>query len=219
VLWDLSHSAGVFDLDLSGAGADFAVGCGYKYLNGGPGAPAWLHVARRWQDAFRSPLQGWLGHARPFDFSSDFQPAPGILRGQCGTPPILSLAALAEGVAAFDGVDLKTLREKAMRLGDLFLALVDQRCGDAGLEPACPRDAGVRGAQVSLRHPQAYAICQALIERGVIGDFRAPDVVRFGFAPLYVGYADVWDAVERLVEVMATAAWREPRYAVRAAVT
>jgi kynureninase len=218
-LWDLSHSAGVFELDLSGAGADLAVGCGYKYLNGGPGAPAYLYVAARHHEAFRSPLQGWLGHARPFAFVEAYEPAPGVLRAQCGTPPILSLAALEEGVATFDGVDLRAVRDKAIGLGDLFLGLIDQRCAEAGFVRACPRDGARRGAQVGLKHPNAWEICRALTERGVIGDFRAPDVVRFGFAPLYVGYADVWDAVDRLAGVMATAAWREPRFAARAAVT
>ena len=218
-LWDLSHSAGAVPVDLGGAGADLAVGCGYKYLNGGPGAPAFLYVARRWQEALRSPLQGWLGHAAPFAFEPEYRPAPGIERFQCGTPPVLSLAALDAALELFEGVDLAGLRAKSMALGDQFLELVDQECAGLGLEVACPRDAERRGSQVSLRHPEGYAIVQALIARGVIGDFRAPDVLRFGLAPLYLRFVDLWEAVRHLRAVLETGEWDRPEHRRRAAVT
>jgi kynureninase len=218
-VWDLSHSAGVLDVDLNGAKADFAVGCGYKYLNGGPGAPAYVFAARRWHEAMRTPLSGWLGHAQPFAFVDDYSPAPGIARMACGTPPVLSLVALDEGLNSFDGVEMAALHERTGRLGDLFITLADQRLAALGLEVASPRDWRKRGGQVSLRHPHAYEICQALIARGVIPDFRAPDVARFGLVPMFVRFTEVWDAVGILVEVMASEAWRDPRFAVRTAVT
>ncbi|HEY3813356.1 MAG TPA: kynureninase [Caulobacteraceae bacterium] len=218
-IWDLSHSAGVLDIDLNAANADFAVGCGYKYLNGGPGAPAYVFVATRWHERFTQPLTGWLGHARPFAFIDQYEPAPGLARALCGTPPVLSMIALEAGLATFDGVAMRDVRAKAQSLGDLFLTLVDERLGDHGFTPACPRDGGRRGGQVSLRHPQAYGVCQALIEREVIPDFRAPDVVRFGFAPLYTRHLDVWEAVDRLAGVMAEKAFADSRFRVRNAVT
>ncbi len=218
-IWDLSHTAGVLDADLNGANADLAVGCGYKFLNGGPGAPGYLFVARRWQDQFHQPLTGWLGHARPFAFIDEYEPAPGIARGLCGTPPILSMIGLEAGLKSFDGLAMADVRAKAASLGDLFLALVDQRLSEYGFEPACPRDGHKRGGQVSFRHPQAYGVCQALIEREVVGDFRAPDVVRFGLPPLYVRHIDVWEAVDRMAEVMASGAWESERYKVRTKVT
>ncbi len=212
VIWDLCHSAGAVPVDLGAASADFAVGCGYKYLNGGPGAPAFLYVAERHQEAVSSPLCGWLGHAEPFAFDTTYRPAPGIGRFLCGTPPILSLAALDAGLDSFASVDLAALRAKSMALGDLFLELVDERCAGHGFRHLSPRDAHRRGSQVSLAHPEGYAIIQALIARGVIGDFRAPDVLRFGLAPLYLRYADVWDAVEALRLVMEGREWgREER--------
>jgi kynureninase len=218
-VWDLSHSAGVLDVDLNAAKADLAVGCGYKYLNGGPGAPAYVFVAKRWQEAFQTPLAGWLGHARPFAMIDAYEPAPGIVRAQCGTPPILSLVALEEGVKTFDGVDMSALRARAARLGDLFIALADEHLAGFGLSVASPRDAQRRGGQVSLRHPKGYAICQALIEQGVVPDFRAPDIVRFGLPPTYVRFVDVWDAIERIADVMRSEAWADPRFAKVAAVT
>jgi kynureninase len=214
-LWDLSHSAGVLDVRLDRDGADFAVGCGYKYLNGGPGAPAFLYVAARHHQDFRSPLPGWLGHARPFAFEAGYEPAPGALRGVCGTPPVLSLAALDEALAVFEGVDMAAVQQKAVALGDLFIRLARQRCPELRL--ASP-EAG-RGGHVSLAHPDGYPIMQALIARGVIGDFRSPDVLRFGFAPLYLRHVDVWDAVGGMEEVLRTEVWREPRFQARAAVT
>jgi kynureninase len=219
VLWDLSHSVGAVELFLDRDEVDLAIGCGYKYLNGGPGAPAFLYVARRHQENMHQPLSGWMGHAAPFDFVDDYAPAPGIARQLCGTPAVLSMAALAEGVATFDGIAMAAVREKSRRLGNLFLDLIGQRCPDAGFEIACPRDADRRGSQVALRHAHGYEIVQALIARGVIGDFRAPDIFRFGFVPLYTRYVDVWDAADRLAAIMADASWREERFRVRAAVT
>lgn len=218
-LWDLSHSAGALAVDLNGAGADFAVGCGYKYLNGGPGAPAFLFVARRHQDQAVQPLSGWMGHAAPFAFGDEYRPAPGIRRHLCGTPPILGLSALEEGVAVMARADMGRIREKSSRMGDLFLALVEQMCGPDCFGVISPRDAGIRGSHVSLSHPDGYAIMQALIARGVIGDFRAPDALRFGFTPLYLRHADLWDAVAHLADIMRTGEYRQERFQTKAAVT
>lgn len=218
-LWDLSHSAGVLDVHLNRDGADLAAGCGYKYLNGGPGAPAYLFVARRHQAALRNPLSGWMGHARPFDFIDDYEPAAGIDRWLCGTPPILSLTALDAALDAFDGVDMAQARAKAGALGDLFIERVEARCAAHGLTLVGPRDAGARGGQVSFAHPHGWALMQNLITRGVIGDFRRPDVIRFGFAPLYVRHVEVWDAVEILGEILDSESWREDRFQVVSAVT
>ncbi len=217
ILWDLSHSAGAVELFLNRDHADLAIGCGYKYLNGGPGAPAFLYVARRHQETLQQPLSGWMGHAAPFEFGDDYRPASGILRQLCGTPPVLSMAALAEGVATFDGVAMRDVREKSKALGDLFLALVESRCPE--FEPACARNAEERGSQVSLRHPDGYAIMQALIAREVVGDFRAPDFLRFGLAPLYTRFVDIWDAIDRLSAVMREGAWRDDRFRARKSVT
>lgn len=218
-LWDLSHSAGVLDVDLNRDGADLAAGCGYKYLNGGPGAPAYLFVASRHQAALRNPLSGWMGHARPFDFVDDYAPAPGIGRWLCGTPPILSLTALDAALDAFDGVEMAAARARAGALGDLFIERVEARCAAGGLTLASPREAAARGGQVSFRHPHGWAVMQNLIARGVIGDFRSPDVIRFGFAPLYVRQVDVWDAVEILGEILDSESWRDARFQTVAAVT
>ncbi len=218
-LWDLAHSAGALPVDLNAAGADLAVGCGYKYLNGGPGAPAFLFVAERWQDAARQPITGWLGHAEPFAFDGVYRPAPGVARFLAGTPPVLSLKALEAGVDLALEVDLGALRQKSVALGETFIGLVEARCAGCGLELASPRAAAERGSQASFRHPDGYPIMQALIARGVIGDFRAPDLLRFGLAPLYVSFVDLWDAVEALRQVMAERAWDLPAYQQRAAVT
>ena len=218
-LWDLSHTAGALQVDLNAAGADLAVGCGYKYLNGGPGAPAWLYVARRCQAALRSPVTGWMGHAAPFDFGDDHRPAEGIKAWLTGTPPMLSLLALETGVDQFEGVDLTALEAKAQRLCSLYIELVEDRCAGHGLGLATPRDPAARGSHVAFAHPHAWPIMQAMIERGVIGDFRAPDILRCGFTPLYVGYEDVWRAVEILRDILATGAWRAERFQTRAAVT
>ena len=218
-LWDLAHSAGAVPVELNAAGADLAVGCGYKYLNGGPGAPAFLFVAARWHEQVRQPITGWFGHAQPFAFDTAYRPAPGIARFLAGTPPILSLTALEAGVDVLLQVDQRALRQKATALTDAFIRLVDQRCAGSGLTVASPRAAGERGAQVALRHPEGYPIVQALIARGVIGDFRSPDLLRFGFAPLYVRFVDVWDAVDALRVVMTEGIWDQPAFKQRAAVT
>lgn len=219
MLWDLSHSAGALPVDLNAAGADFAVGCGYKYLNGGPGAPAFLFAAERHQELIQPPLSGWMGHAAPFDFDGDYRPAPGIARNLAGTPSILALAALEEGVDLLLRADMKRLREKSMAMTSLFLDLVEQECADFGFTLACPRDAAERGSQISLHHENGYPIMQALIARGVIGDFRAPDILRFGFAPLYLRYTDIWDAVAALRDILAARGWDKPEFHARAAVT
>jgi kynureninase len=219
-IWDLAHSAGALPVDLSGAEADFAIGCGYKYLNGGPGAPAFVYVAPHAQEEAVQPLTGWFSHARPFAFEPGFAPADGIERFLCGTPPVLSLAALDAALDAWQGVDMNQLRRKSMQLTDFFVAAVEKLCMGYGLELASPRDAGERGSQISFALPEkGYAVMQALIARGVIGDFRAPDIMRFGFAPLYVGFEDCWKAAETLADILATGAWERPEFKSRAAVT
>jgi kynureninase len=234
MIWDLAHSAGAMPIDLYGgsavdAAADFAVGCGYKYLNGGPGAPAFAwahprHTARMDKEGWRQPLSGWLGHAAPFEFTPDYRPAAGMSRFICGTPPVLSLAALECGVDTVLAAErlggLAAIRQKSMGLTDLFIELVESRCAGHDLALVTPRDADDRGSQISIAHETGgYAIMQALIARGVIGDFRAPDILRFGFTPLYTRFVDVWDAVDRLESVLATGEWREGRFQVRSAVT
>jgi kynureninase len=218
-LWDLAHSAGAVPVDLDAAGADLAVGCGYKYLNGGPGAPAFLFVAERWHEQVRQPITGWFGHAQPFAFERAYQPARGITRFLAGTPPILSLKALEAGVDMLLEVERAELRRKSIALTEVFIRLVDERCAGCGFTIASPRAAGERGAQVALSHVEGYAIVQALIARGVVGDFRAPDLLRFGFAPLYVRFVDVWDAVDALRAVMTEGSWDRPAFKQRAAVT
>lgn len=219
VLWDLSHSAGAVAVDLNGANADLAVGCGYKYLNGGPGAPAFLFVAERHQSTLVSPLSGWMGHARPFDFVDEYAPAQGIARFLCGTPPILGLAALEAGVDQLLAADMGTITTKSARMSDLFIDLVRQECAGHGLVLVGPERGAPRGSHVSFRHAEGYAIMQALIARGVIGDFRAPDVLRFGFTPLYLRYEDIWRAVQALKQVLDTASWDRAEHRRRAAVT
>jgi kynureninase len=219
VLWDLAHSAGAFPVPLNDAGADFAVGCGYKYLNGGPGAPAFLYVRRDLQAEAEQPLSGWMGHARPFEFTHRYEPAPGIARHLCGTPPILSLAALDAALDAFDGIDMEAVRRKSVSLMDTFLARVEAEAPSLGLSLASPRDAEQRGSQISYRHPEGYAIMQALIAAGVIGDFRAPDILRFGFTPLCLSHAEAFDAAERLCDVIRSRAFDAPELRRRARVT
>ena len=219
VLWDLSHSAGAVPVDLAGCNADLAVGCGYKYLNGGPGAPAFLYVAKRLQQQLATPLSGWMGHAAPFAFVQDYAPAEGIDRFLCGTPSVLAMAALEQGLALFERVDRAALFAKGRRLGDYYIALMEARCAAMGFTLASPRDGTLRGSHVSHAHPQAWPICRALAARGVVGDFRAPDMLRMGFAPLYTGFADVWHAVDVLADIMATGAWDDPRFHARATVT
>jgi kynureninase len=216
VLWDLSHSVGVVPLRLAADEADMAVGCGYKYLNGGPGAPAFLYVGQHMQTDLRLPLTGWLGHAEPFAFESSYRPATGIARAVVGTPPILSLAALEVGIDIGLEAPIHAIRTKSLKLADLFMALMKQEAGFTALTPTEP---ALRGSQVSFAHPEGYAIMQSLIGRGVIGDFRAPDVLRFGLAPLHVRFVDVWDAVTVLRDVMRGEAWRDPGFQQRRKVT
>lgn len=215
VLWDLSHSAGAVPLQLAADAVDLAVGCGYKFLNGGPGAPAFLSVAPHLQATLRLPLTGWLGHAAPFDFAPSYRPAAGVARTVVGTPPVLSLAALEVGVDLMLAAPMSALREKSQRLTQTFLDLM----AGQGLQPLTPADPARRGSQVAFRHPQGYAIMQALIARGVIGDFRAPDILRFGLAPLYVRHTDIWDAVQQLRAVMQSGEWRRTEFQQRQAVT
>ena len=217
-LWDLCHSAGALALDLDGSGCDLAVGCGYKYLNGGPGAPAFLYVAERLQNELTNPIQGWLGHAEPFAFVDDYRPVDGIARFQTGTPPILALAALDAGLATFDGISMADIAAKSRKLSSLFVSEVEARCGSE-VRLASPRNPGERGSHVVFAHPQGYAVMQALIARNVIGDFRAPDLMRFGFTPLYTRYADVVRAAEILGDILDSGEWDQPRFKQRAKVT
>ena len=215
-VWDLSHSAGAVPLRVDEDGADLAAGCGYKYLNGGPGAPAFMHVRTSLHGEMRNPVPGWLAHAAPFAFEPEFRPASGMASMLSGTPPILQLAALESGLDLWLEVGAGVAREKSIGLTELFIALVEERCwGRGGLTLVSPRDPARRGSQVSFSHPHGYGVVRALAERGVIGDFRAPDVCRFGFASLYTRHVDVWDAVDRLVAVLdagehADARWSEP---------
>jgi kynureninase len=217
-VWDLSHSAGAIELDLNGTGSDLAVGCGYKYLNGGPGAPAFVYVADALQDQLHPPLQGWMGHAEPFAFDDDYRPASGILRFLTGTPSILSLAALEAGLDTFDGVSMRDVSAKARALTQLFVDEVERRCGSE-VTLASPRDPTKRASHVCFAHPEGYAVMQALIARGVIGDFRAPDLMRFGFAPLYNSFAEAARAAEILAEILERREWDQPRFRERARVT
>jgi kynureninase len=216
-IWDLAHSAGAIPVDLSGADADFAVGCTYKYLNGGPGAPAFIYVAPRHADQARPALSGWLGHEKPFAFDLSYRPGEGIDRMRVGTPPILALAALDAALDAWDGVEMAAVREKSIALCDLFIAEVEARC--PALTLASPRDGKRRGSQVSFLHEEGYAIMQALIARGVIGDFRAPNAIRFGFTPLYIGKREVVSAVDVLADIMDNRLWDAPEFKQRGLVT
>ncbi len=230
MLWDLAHSAGAVPVDLNGAGADYAVGCGYKYLNGGPGAPAFVWVNPRHAERFWQPLAGWWGHATPFEFTPDYRPAAGIARYQCGTQPMISLAALECGVDTLLVAEahggMAALRRKSLALTDLFIDQVKARCDGHGLGLATPLDHARRGSQVCLtRDEGAYAIVQALIARGVVGDYRAgdgerhKDILRFGFTPLYIGFEDVWNAVEHLRQVLESGEWQRPEFNTQQAVT
>lgn len=219
VVWDLSHSGGAVELDLNGVNADFAIGCGYKYLNGGPGAPGYIFVAERHLATFKQPLSGWFGHEAPFAMRDDFAPAMDIRRALTGTPSVVATQLLSVGLDTFAGTTMAELRVKSVALTQLFIELVESRLPDAGFELVSPRDADQRGSQVAFAHPEGYAITQALIDRGVIGDFRAPDILRFGFAPLYVRFTDVWDSVECLKDIMENNLWDQPKYQERHAVT
>jgi kynureninase len=218
-IWDLAHSAGAIPVDLAGAHADFALGCTYKYLNGGPGAPAFLYVRPGLQDEVQPPLAGWWGHASPFTFDLDYRPAPGIIRNQCGTQPILSLAALDAALDVWDDVDMQVVRWKSLALCSLFIDLVTARLGAHGVSVAGPQDMAARGSHVSIHHEQGYAVMQALIAANVVGDFRAPDMMRFGFTPLYTSFTDVWDAVDILARILETRQWDQPQFMARKAVT
>ncbi|HEU4704411.1 MAG TPA: kynureninase [Sphingomicrobium sp.] len=217
-LWDLSHSAGALELHLDSDQCDLAVGCGYKYLNGGPGAPAFLFVAGRLQAELRSPLPGWMGHAEPFAFEPEHRPAEGIARFLTGTPSIVALAALDSGLDSFAGIAMADVEAKSRALSQAFIAEVEARCGGE-VTLASPSDPAARGSHVSFAHPNAYAVVQALIERRVIGDFRAPNLMRFGFAPLYNRFADVLRAAEILADILRRRAWDEERFRTRARVT
>jgi kynureninase len=219
VIWDLCHTAGAMPVELDQASADFAVGCSYKYLNGGPGAPAFIYAARRHHSGIRQPLSGWWGHARPFAFEREYVAGTGIRRFLCGTQPVLSMRALKGALAIWDDVDMAAVREKSVALTELFIRLVEAKCGAFGLTLESTRDASRRGSQVSFLHHHGYQVMRALIERGIIGDFRAPSTIRFGFTPLYIGYKDVWLAVEALEDILRTGAWQDPRFSVKDAVT
>jgi kynureninase len=216
-VWDLAHSAGALPVELERCDADFAVGCTYKYLNGGPGAPAFIYVAPRLADIAQPILSGWLGHEAPFAFDLHYRPGAGIERMRVGTPPIIALAALDAALDVWDTVDMQALRRQSIDLCELFIKQVEARCPSLTL--ASPRDASIRGSQVSFRHPDAYPVMQALIDRGVIGDFRAPDCLRFGFTPLYIGEAEVLGAVAVLQDILATGSWDQPHFRKKAAVT
>ncbi|MDR5749686.1 MULTISPECIES: kynureninase [unclassified Caballeronia] len=218
-VWDLAHSAGAVPVDLNGVGADYAVGCTYKYLNGGPGSPAFVWVPKRHQNAFSQPLSGWWGHRQPFEMSPTYRPDDGIGRFLCGTQPVVSMALVECGLDVFLQTDMATLRRKSLALSDLFIRLVETRCGKFPLTLVTPRAHHERGSQASFEHPHGYEVMQALIARNVIGDYREPHVLRFGFTPLYTRFVDVWDAVEVLRDVLETEAWRAPEFAERGAVT
>jgi kynureninase len=220
VIWDLCHSAGALPIELDACGVDFAVGCGYKYLNAGPGSPSFVFCAERHIGSVRQPLSGWWGHAEPFAFKTGYTPDPGIRRFLTGSQPVVGGAALAASLDVWESVDMAALRAKSLALTDLFI----RRAEELGLESLTPRDPARRGSQVALRvrdgdPGDGYAIVQALIDRAVIGDFRAPDIMRFGFTPLYLRYVDVWDATEALADILRTGAWKDEKYSVRNAVT
>lgn len=219
VIWDLCHTLGALPVDLNACAADFAVGCTYKYMNGGPGAPAFLFVAGRHLDAAQNPLTGWQGHAAPFGFEIDYRPAATMEKFRVGTPPVLSYLPLLESLAVFEAADMAALREKSLALTDFFIELVEARLAGHGLALITPREHGSRGSQVALTHENGWPIMQALIACGVVGDFRAPDILRFGFTPLYVGFEDVRGAVATLEAIMTSGLWREPRFSERKLVT
>ncbi len=218
MLWDLAHSAGALPLDVTDADVDFAAGCTYKYLNSGPGGPGFAYIRESWQGVLENPIPGWLGHARPFDFEPDYEPAPGVQSFVTSSPPMIALAALDGALDVWDHVTIDQVRAKSLALTDLFIQLVQERMPGV-FELVTPLEHRRRGSQVSLRHDEGYGIIQALIERGVVGDFRAPDICRFGFAPLYLRFVDVYDAVECVADVMASGSFREVKFAVRNPVT
>jgi len=218
VVWDLCHSAGAIEVDLNGSGCELAVGCGYKYLNGGPGAPSFLYVAEALQHRLQPPLQGWMGHAEPFAFEESYRPVGGIARFLTGTPSVIALAALDAGLDTFEGIAMADIEGKARALLRLFIDEVETRCGDEVLLFG-PRDPSQRGSHVCFAHPEGYAVMQALIAGGVIGDFRAPDLMRFGFTPLYTTFEDAWRAADALADILATRQWDQSRFRERRKVT
>ncbi len=218
MMWDFAHSTGAVPLDVEGANVDFAAGCTYKYLNAGPGSPGFAYVRTSWQGQLHNPLPGWLGHARPFDFELDYEPASGVQAFVTSSPSVIALAALDGALDVWDQVTMDQVRAKSLAMTDLFIALIEERLPGV-FEIVTPREHAKRGSQVALGHAEGYGIIQALIERAVIGDFRAPNICRFGFAPLYLRFVDVYDAVDRIVDVMVTEAYRDPRFTVRNAVT
>ena len=219
ILWDLCHSAGALPVDLNELEADLAVGCTYKYLSGGPGAPGFIFVAKHLQNQLTQPLQGWWGHAEPFKFVDDYAPTEGIGRFLCSTQSVLALTAMEVGIDVFLKYEMKDIRRKSQKLGQLFIELIEERCAGFQFTIASPRDPEQRGSHVALAHDNAYAIMQALIKHKVIGDFRAPDTIRFGFSPLYMSYADIWNAVTILEEVMQTAQWDRKEFQIVNSVT
>ena len=219
IIWDLSHSAGALPIALTADGAELAVGCGYKYLNGGPGAPAYLYVTKKLQSALTTPLAGWLGHAAPFEFMAEYMPAAGVDRFLCGTHSAIAMAALDCGLDTFENISIHSIREKSLALSDLFWQLMDEHCAQFGFACVSPREHTRRASHLSYAHPQGYAIMQALIARNVIGDFRQPNLLRFGFTPLYTRYVDIWDAVATIRAVMLGEHWKSAEYQTKNAVT
>ncbi len=218
-IWDLCHSAGAFPVDLTGANADFAIGCGYKYLNGGPGAPAFLYVHPRHGENIKPLLSGWLGHEAPFAFDLDYRPDKGIGRMRVGTPSVMAMSALEAALTLWDDVDMEALAAQSRVLSDLFINEVETRCEGFGIELASPRDAHARGSQVSFHHAEGYAVMQALISKGVIGDFRAPDIIRFGFTPLYLTTGDIINAATILSDILQNRLWDTPQFKTKSKVT
>lgn len=218
-VWDLSHSVGSIEVDLEAAQVDFAVGCGYKFLNGGPGAPAFIYVAKRHQEKAQNILSGWMGHRDPFAFTTNYEPAPSIERFRCGTPVILGMAGLESGVDVFQKTSMQQLRQKAIQLSELFIQLMDQACSEYGFQLASPRNAEQRGGHVSYHHTEGHAIYQAIKRQGIISDFRTPDILRFGITPMYLRFVDIYQVVMAIKKVMATNAWDKAEYKIRAAIT
>ncbi|MCD1286835.1 MULTISPECIES: kynureninase [unclassified Brevibacterium] len=219
VVWDLCHSAGALEIDLAGSGADMAIGCTYKFLNGGPGSPAFIWVAEALTNRFTQPLSGWWGHDRPFEMSPDYAPAEGIRRYLTGTQGIVSMSVAELGLDIYSRVDMAAVRAKSLELSDLFIELVDSRLSGHPVEVVTPREQAHRGSQVSITHPEGFAIMSALIARGIIGDYREPEVLRFGLTPLYIGFTEVWDTVEALRDILDNRLWDAPEHKVRGAVT
>lgn len=219
VVWDLCHSAGAFPVDVSASGVDFAVGCTYKYLNGGPGSPAYIYMASRHHNRVQQPLTGWWGHEAPFEFARDYQAGDGIRQLFTGTPSVVALAIMEAGVDVMCRTNPQRVLEKSRALTALFIDLIDQECSGFGLKLVSPTDPDQRGSQIAYQHEQGYPIIQALIAKGVVGDFRAPDILRFGFAPLYNSYGDVWEAVQRLKRILVEQTWRQPEFSQRHAIT